>query len=223
MHLPIRAVLFDLGGTLVKTASTLTILKNILAKHGVQIPKFVDETVFEEISKEMSEYYWMRYEKFWQTYNIKILKKLKIQNNLKELAKVIDREWWDNAGLTLYPEVEETVQMLRIKGLKLGIVSNGFRKDIDEILLRVGLTGKFDVAIGVDDAGAPKPEIRIFQRALDELSVSPDETIFVGDNLEADYKGAEKAGLKPLLINRDNKVLENLNKISSLKEVTQYL
>jgi len=72
MHLPIRAVLFDLGGTLVKTASTLTILKNILAKHGVQIPKFVDETVFEEISKEMSEYYWMRYEKFWQTYNIKI-------------------------------------------------------------------------------------------------------------------------------------------------------
>jgi len=223
MHLPIRAVLFDLGGTLVKTASTLTILKNILAKHGVQIPKVVDETVFEEISKEMSEYYWMRYEKFWQTYNIKILKKLKIQNNLKELAEIIYREWWDNAGLTLYPEVEETVQMLRRKGLKLGIVSNGFRKDIDEILLRVGLTGKFDVAIGVDDVGAPKPEIRIFQRALDELSVSPDETIFVGDNLEADYKGAEKAGLKPLLINQDNKVLENLNKISSLKEVTQYL
>jgi len=85
--------------------------------------------------------------------------------------------------------------MLRRKGLKLGIAPNGFRKDIDEILLRVGLTGKFDVAVGVYDAGAPKPEIRIFQRILDELSVSPDEAILVGDNLEADYKGVENAGL----------------------------
>ncbi|MEM2887935.1 MAG: HAD-IA family hydrolase [Candidatus Bathyarchaeia archaeon] len=219
----IKAVLFDLGGTLVKTASTLTIFNRILAKHGVQVQTTVDEKIFNEVFQEMSEKYWMEYEKFWQTYNIRILRKLGIQSNLEELADIIDKEWWTHAELSLYPDVKDTILMLRRKGLKLGIVSNGLRKDIKEILLRVSLTGKFDVTVGVDDAGASKPDKRIFQRALNELTVSPNEAIFVGDNLEADYKGAENAGLKPLLIDRGNKVLGNLNKIHCLKEVMQYL
>ncbi|MEM2130854.1 MAG: HAD-IA family hydrolase [Candidatus Bathyarchaeia archaeon] len=219
----IKAVLFDLGGTLVKTASTLTIFNRILAKHGVQVQTTVDEKIFNEVFQEMSEKYWMEYEKFWQTYNIRILRKLGIQSNLEELADIIDKEWWTHAELSLYPDVKDTILILRRKGLKLGIVSNGLRKDIKEILSRVSLTGKFDVTVGVDDAGASKPDKRIFQRALNELTVSPNEAIFVGDNLEADYKGAENAGLKPLLIDRGNKVLGNLNKIRCLKEVMQYL
>jgi len=219
----IKAVFFDLGGTLIKTVSVPTICKRILARHGVHVQTTIDETASDEIIKEMSQNYRMPYREFWRIYNIKILKKLKLRENLEELADVITDEWWDNADCEPYPEVKDTLLALRKKGLKLGIVSNGFRKDIDEILSKVGLTCQFDVTVGVDDVGMSKPEKKIFLYALKKLAVAPNEALFVGDNFEADYKGAEEVGLKPLLIDRDDKVCGNFKKILSLKEVKQFL
>jgi len=219
----IKAVLFDLGGTLIKTMSVPVICKRILARHGVHVQTTIDEKALDEIFKEMSQNYRLPYRKFWRIYNIKILKKLKLRGNLEELADVITDEWWDNADYELNPEVKNTLLALRKQGLKLGIVSNGFRKDIDEILSKVDLTDQFDVTVGVDDMGTSKPEKKMFLYALEKLTVAPNEALFVGDNLEADYKGAEEAGLKPLLIDRDNKVYGNFRKIRNLEEVARFI
>jgi putative hydrolase of the HAD superfamily len=219
----IKAVLFDLGGTLIKTDSVSIILKRILTKHGIQVQVNIDETDFDEIAKEMSRDYGLPYRKFWRIYNVKLLKKVGLGENLEKLADSITDEWWDNVGLELYPEVKDTLLMLRRQGLKLGIVTNGFRKDIDDILSRVGLAEQFDVTVGVDDVGKPKPEKKMFLYALEKMAVKPHEALFVGDTLDADYKGAEGAGLKPLLIDRDEKVCDDFTKIHDLKEVVQYL
>jgi FMN phosphatase YigB (HAD superfamily) len=49
--------------------------------------------------------------------------------------------------------------------------------------------------------------------------VKPEETIFVGDNVEADYKGAENAGIHALLIDRTEKKQAVLREIKTLKEI----
>jgi len=220
----IRAVLFDLGGTLVRTASTSEIFMRILRKHDVHIPSERICGSFPEVIDEMSlESFKLPYKEFWRIYNIKILKRLGIKENLKELADTLTSEWWENADLEIYSDVEETLNRLRQRKLKIGIISNGFKIDIHEILSRTGLENKFDVLVGVDDVGKPKPHKEIFLYALKNLHRKPHESLFVGDNPHTDYFGAEAAGLNPLLIDRDSKIQGRYRRIRDLREIINYL
>ena len=49
--------------------------------------------------------------------------------------------------------------------------------------------------------------------------MKPEEAMFVGDNVEADYKGAENAGIHALLIDRTEKKQSGLKTIKNLKEI----
>ncbi len=219
----IKAVLFDLGGTLIKTAPVPFIFKRILLSHGIWVQEDFDEAFLDEIAKEMVHDYGLPYRKFWRIYNGKILRKMGLSEDLEKLADIVSDEWWEKADLELFPEVKDTLLMLRSQGLKLGIVTNGFRRDIKDILFMVDLTDQFDATVGVDDVGKPKPDKKIFLYALEKMSINPQEALFVGDNIELDYKGAEKSGLKPLLIDRNNKTCGDIRKIRNLKEVTQFI
>lgn len=219
-----KAVLFDLGGTLIKTAPVSEILRRILEAYGVQKPLSEVESAQKEADDQLTlRDYALPSDEFWIKWNMKILKRLGVERNLQYLARVIAEKWWDFADLELYPDVTETLNYLRQRGLKTGLVTNGFKSDIDEILPRVGLSGCFDVTIGVDAVGKPKPNKEIFLLALNRVNVHPHEAIFVGDSLEIDYEGAEKAGLTTLLIDREDKAKSNVRKIRKLTEIKEYL
>jgi 2-haloalkanoic acid dehalogenase type II len=208
----------------VLTAPVPEIFKRILTAHGIQIPPTGSNSAFREVEEQMEpEDYGLPYDEFWRLYNMRILKQLGIRENLEELADAITDQWWDNADVELYPDVKETLRALKEMGLKIGIVTNSFRTDIEEILSRTSLTGQFDVTVGVDDIGKPKPNREIFLYALRKLGVPPQESLFVGDNLKTDYEGAEKAGLNPLLINRNGEIRGKINRIRDLREVIRYL
>ena len=223
MAVVIKAVLFDLGGTLIKTSPVPIIFERILSSHGIRAKGNVDEAFLDEVAKGMADDHGLPYREFWRIYNGKILRKMGVSGNLENLADTVSDEWWGHADLELFPEVEGTLLALRKQGLKLGMVTNGFRKDVDDIFQRVSLSDKFDVAVGVDDVGVGKPDRKIFMYALEKLSINPREALFVGDNIELDYRGAENSGLKPLLIDRDNKVSGEYRKIGNLKEVLRFL
>ena len=86
---------------------------------------------------------------------------------------------------------------LRGRGLKLGLVSNAFdpgwllRRDLDQM----SLTGRLDVAVFSSEVGVRKPHPAIFERALDELGVAPEQALFVGDSRRADVAGAHALGM----------------------------
>jgi putative hydrolase of the HAD superfamily len=87
---------------------------------------------------------------------------------------------------------------IRERGLKTGIVSNSMdpgwllKRDLDEL----GLADRLDVAVFSSDVGLRKPRPEIFQRALDELGVAPERTLFVGDRLREDVGGAHSLGMR---------------------------
>jgi len=220
----LKAVLFDLGGTLIKNAPVPEILGRILALQGIQKPLAQIASAFKEVEEQLNpEDYMLPYKVFWRLFNGRILIRLDIRTNLEGLADAVTDAWWSNAELELYPDVKETLTELRKKGLKMGIVTNGFQKDIDDILSRTSLTGLFDVTVGVDAVGKPKPDRAIFLYALKKLGVAPQETVFVGDNPTADYEGAKNAGLNPLLIDRDGQRPGRFAKILDLGELSKYL
>jgi putative hydrolase of the HAD superfamily len=219
-----KAVLFDLGGTLVKTVEVPQIFKRILGVYGVEVNPDQILEAHEANAKEFNVEIGLIESgySFWRQWNLKLLSRLGISNNAEFLAEKIDELWWDYADLRFYPDVIETLTQLKSRQVKLGIVTNGVKKDYDQILQRLAAEYCFDVVVGVDSCNNAKPDKRIFLFALEKLQLRPAEALYVGDSLERDYEGAKKAGLKPLLIDRNGRDLKNVGSIRSLTEVLRY-
>ena len=64
---------------------------------------------------------------------------------------------------------------------------------------------RFDLLVDSETARCYKPEPRIFQRACDALSVPAGEAVMVGDTPETDVRGAHRAGLRAVWLNRDHR------------------
>jgi len=215
-----KAVLFDLGGTLVKTVDAPEIYKRILEVYGVNvsvedIAKAHEENVkefdIEEMVKLMQD--------FWVKWNLRVLERIGIQDNRDFLARTLDKLWWEYAELEVYSDVLETLAQLKRRGIKIGIVTNGLENDYRQILRKLNWTDYFDVVVGIDACKKAKPDREIFLFAINKLHVHPEETIFIGDSVKYDYEGAKKAGLRPLLINREGETLADVKTITSLTEV----
>jgi len=220
-----KAVLFDIGGTLIKPANVPEVFRKTLKEYGIE--RSLDE--ISAVHQENQEFYFNTDamvelgRKFWVEWNSRILERLGIQENREFLAKIIDELWWDYAELKLYADVKDTLKELKAMGVKTGIITNGFETDSRQILLKTGLTNSFDVTVGVDTCRKAKPDKLIFLYAVNKLGIQPKEAIFVGDSIERDYNGAKKAGLRALLIDRAGKAPANVEKIRSLREVLAYI
>jgi 2-haloalkanoic acid dehalogenase type II len=217
----LKAVLFDLGLTLIQTASFPEIYRTILARFGVtasldDIARAQNAT---ESEFDIATYDENRRKQFWTDYNASLLEKLGIEEKRVFLAAQIDELWWKCSHVQLYPDVEPTLTQLRARGLKLGLVSNGFKKDLKYILGELELKKWFDAIACIESCNCAKPDKEIFLYALDRLGVKPSEALFVGDSVVHDYEGASNAGIKPLLIDREGKLRGGYDKIASLTEL----
>lgn len=102
----------------------------------------------------------------------------------------------------LFDDVEPGLQRLG-QSLTLGSVSNGFAN-----LDRIGLAGHFKVSIAAHTFGRAKPDAAIFHAACDALGIAPAHTVYVGDDLALDVRGAQQAGLRAVWMNRFGRQLE---------------
>ncbi|MFO7322045.1 MAG: HAD family hydrolase [Chloroflexota bacterium] len=110
--------------------------------------------------------------------------------------------WGTVEGCGPFPEVIEMLQHLRDQGLKLGLITNAYQpmwaRDIE--LEAYGLLPFFEECrFSAADVGYLKPHPSIFKVALECLGTAPEETVFVGDDIEADIGGAKAAGLYAVL------------------------
>jgi 2-haloalkanoic acid dehalogenase type II len=220
-----RAVLFDLGGTLVNTVDVSEIFRRILETFGFRVD--VDEIRKAlEINRSNLDVEAGQVElgeSFWTKWNANLLIDVGIESDTEHLARRISDAWWNHSGLQLYPDVMPTLASLRTKKILIGIVTNALRNDYEQILQRLKIEQYFDVVVGTDDCRAAKPNPKIFQYALEKLKLKPSETIFVGDDLRRDYEGSKKAGMKPLLISRQRKASKDIESVSELTEILHYL
>jgi HAD superfamily hydrolase (TIGR01549 family) len=96
-------------------------------------------------------------------------------------------------------DAHDALARLRRAGLRLGIVSNSDGR-VEEALVAAGLRPYFDVVVDSGVAGVEKPDPAIFRAALDALGVSPGEALYVGDLYEVDVLGANAAGMPAVLL-----------------------
>jgi putative hydrolase of the HAD superfamily len=105
---------------------------------------------------------------------------------------------------TLDEHALPTLAALRRKGIRTAIVSNtpwGSPAERWEAeLRRHGLAEAVDATVFCVDVGWRKPAPQIFERALSLLDVDARDSVFVGDDLRQDVVGAERSGLRAILI-----------------------
>lgn len=91
-------------------------------------------------------------------------------------------------------EVVDLLSDLRDRGLRVGVVSNA---SIDEAEPWSGspLESLVDVAVFSCYAGCLKPERAIYERAMQQLEVAPEQVVFVGDGGSDELAGAQRAGI----------------------------
>lgn len=85
---------------------------------------------------------------------------------------------------------------------KLGLITNGLSCLQHEKIKGSGLAHFFDAMVVAGDIGVAKPDPSVFQVLLDQLQVTPDEAIMVGNSVTGDIGGAQGVGMKAVLIHR---------------------
>lgn len=208
----IRAVLFDLDGTLRHNdpSSTETFLD-----YAVQLGA-IDSPTQRRHATRWTHYYWAQSaemladlehfqslsHEFWTFYSERTLIEFGCTPvQAKALAPVVHRYMSEDYKPRdiVRDDVIPTIQALRSAGFMLGIVSNR-EESFEEYLAMLDMHKYFNLALAAGEINAWKPEPQIFEYALRQLNISANQAIYVGDNYYADIVGSREAGLQPVLL-----------------------
>lgn len=124
----------------------------------------------------------------------------------------------------LIPYSLEILEYLK-RDYQMHIITNGFSEVQDIKLNKSGLRPYFDKIITSDEVGVNKPAARIFIESLERANAKRDESLMIGDNLDADILGAKDCGIDQVYFNPEKtQHQEKLTfEISKLKELESIL
>jgi len=104
----------------------------------------------------------------------------------------------------LFPYTIEILDYLKVKGYILHLITNGFEKVQHSKLKYSGLSGYFTQVITSEGSNSLKPQKEIFEYAFHQAGAVPEESIMLGDSVEADIQGAINAGIDQVYVNHLN-------------------
>jgi putative hydrolase of the HAD superfamily len=120
-----------------------------------------------------------------------------IRQALDSLFAVTQTNW------VLEEDALPTLKKLERDGYRMGLISNaGDDQDVQQLVSRFGISHYFDFILTSAASSYRKPHPRIFELAIANWYFLPTETVMVGDNLDADIRGAKGAGLYAVWISR---------------------
>ncbi|AYL97502.1 YjjG family noncanonical pyrimidine nucleotidase [Mucilaginibacter celer] len=124
----------------------------------------------------------------------------------------------------LFPHAHETLEYLQSK-YTLHLISNGFKDSTRTKIAGSDLAKYFQHIIISEDVGVNKPDKAIFQHALDLAGALKEESVMIGDSIEADIRGALNFGMDAIYFNPFNadKPEDVPVQITHLKELTVML
>jgi putative hydrolase of the HAD superfamily len=97
--------------------------------------------------------------------------------------------------LTAFPGAIEAVRELRMRGVKLALITNGEGHEQRRKIDRFELAPLFDCVVVEGEFGKGKPEPEVYYHALNALGVRPDEAWMVGDNFEWEVVVPKQLGI----------------------------
>jgi len=234
---PVRALFFDLDGTLLDGSGFGEAVARTCSRIAATRPGLSAERLL-TANNTVWESYWPEVEQEWTlgvldgtTVSLEAWRRtlLACGSDDEGLARLaLDTLSVQARGANrLFDDVQEILDRL-VGRLPLALITNGAADTQREKLRALGIEDHFDAIIVSGEHGVAKPDPAIFQIALDNLGVGPERAWHVGDSLEADIAGARDAGLTAVWLNRNGAARspehpEPHVEIRSLTELLEYI
>ncbi|MEK4967633.1 HAD family hydrolase [Cytobacillus sp. FSL R7-0696] len=187
----IKAVIFDLDGTLLNRDESV---KKFIDNQYERLNKWVGHLSKEKYTTRFIEldsrgYVWKDkvYQQLVDEFGI-------TRVNWEGLLQDYISEFKNSC--VPFPNLLSMLEDLRKSNLILGIITNGYGQFQMDNIKALGIEKYFKTILVSEWEGIKKPEPQIFKRALEQLNVSANESIFVGDHPENDVKAAQNVGMK---------------------------
>ena len=197
---PLRAVLFDWGDTLFHAPHAPEVIMSVARAAGVPMSEARARQMWDEawaLGKTPEEIAKGRdlsmeaHRRVWMDLFSRLDREVP-GLSLALYERVMDPHSW-----VPYADTSATLQAVRQRGLKVGVVSN-VPADLRPVFAKHGLDRLVDSFTHSFEVGAEKPDPAIFLAAAKSLGVNPGETLMVGDH-EVD-RGAERAGMRAFIL-----------------------
>ncbi len=208
MH--VRAIFFDMDGTLVWVPGSgqADWFYEKLTELGVALDRDQLARAYhraqERWQREVRPRLGFSTESF-VAWNALILGELGLDGDLTPVAQEIQR-YWEAPVDEVFPDVRGALEMLRRRGIELGIVSHRPIVGIERSLEKHGLKKFFRWRASPDSTGIAhgKTDRAFWAVLLERAGVAPHDALHVGDDFETDVRGARRAGLHAVWIERPN-------------------
>lgn len=214
-----RAVLFDLEGTLVETAYEWSREAVNELRRGTK-DKLIGLGVPEEALMGLVRSTLLRNRAHeWVEASLSQAESAMFRAELDTFMKPIEMRTARSARL--YPDTLEALEGLSARGVEMGLVTNTSRGAADYVLGNLGLGGFFRVVVTRDDAPRLKPDPSMLRAAVAEMGVAAGW--LVGDSV-FDAEAARGAGLRSIIARRNgvrpsfrhDRFVDSLNCVASI-------
>jgi putative hydrolase of the HAD superfamily len=206
---PVRAIVFDVDFTLARPGPDLGPegYERLGARYGLTLDParyadarraaLVDLKRHPELDHD---------EEIWIRFTQRIIEGMGGAGDTYAAACEMEGAWAHAHHFELYEDAIPTLEALRDRGLKLGLLSNSAR-DLDEFVGHHRLT--VDAVLTSRAHGKTKPHEAIFRRMLELLDVVAGDAVMVGDTIEDDVEGATAVGMRAVLVDREGRYEEH--------------
>jgi putative hydrolase of the HAD superfamily len=216
----LRAVLFDVDFTIAKPGPDLGPegYQRMAARYGFDLDPSRYEDARRAALDTLERHPELEHdEEVWVLFTERIIRGMGgDSDSAYDCAAEMTRAWEHAHNFDLYEDVLPTLDDLRRRGLKLGLVSNTAR-DLAAFVRHHAL--EVDAALSSRAHGKVKPHESIFRAVLAELDVEAEDAAMVGDSVEDDIEGAEALGIRPFLLDRDGRYPGAANRLTDLREL----
>jgi epoxide hydrolase-like predicted phosphatase len=195
----IKAVFFDLGGVIVRTEFQ-TPRQQLADRLGIDYDD-LNKLVFDSDTSNRASVGEISSEEHW----LSVIQRLR--RPAEERQSIRDEFF---AGDIVDRTLVEYIRSLRPRH-KTGLISNAWG-DLRNFIVREKFDDAFDKMIISAEVGAMKPEPKIFQIALQQFGVKPEEAVFV-DDFYVNIQGCEKVGIRGIHFKDPETALQQLNEL----------
>lgn len=207
-----RHLFFDLDHTLwdfeTNARQTLSELYETNALQNKGIPDFAlfferysyhNERLWDRYTKGFIKQEELRWKRMW-------LALLDFKLADEPLSKTMAVQFLEQlpAKKNLFPYTLEILTYLKEKKYRMHLVTNGFEKVQHHKLQHASLHVFFEEVITSEASNSLKPNKEIFDYAISRTGATVEESIMIGDNLEADIQGGINAGMDTIFVNHLN-------------------
>jgi putative hydrolase of the HAD superfamily len=120
-----------------------------------------------------------------------------------------------------FPDVAPALRVLHEAGIAVCVGSN-FDGRLREVVLGMPeLSWAVDALVISSEVGYRKPHPAFFQAVCERLSLAPQQVLCVGDDLENDVRGAQRAGLRAMLLDRGTERSHDLPHVPDLTALVE--